>query len=87
MDRVCNKLPEFTEGELVVANPHVEAIANDYVVVKNDEDEEEATFKQLRIYGDTTVLHPLNPKYSDMVMHKGEKYHIVGKVVKKVTVY
>lgn len=51
------------------------------------QDKEEATFKQLKIYGDTTVLHPLNPKYSDMVMHKGEKYHIVGKVVKKVTVY
>ena len=42
-------------------NPHVEAKSNDYVVVKNDE--EEATFKQLKIYGETTVLHPLNPKF------------------------
>lgn len=44
--------------------------ANDYVVVKNDEDE--ATFKQLKIYGETTVLHPLNPKYPDIELKKGE---------------
>lgn len=73
--------PEFKEGEIVIVNPHVEAKANDYVVVKNDE--EEATFKQLKIYGDTTVLHPLNPKYPDIELKKGVKYHIVGKIVEK----
>lgn len=38
--------PEFREGEVVIVNPHVEAKPGDYVIVKNDE--EEATFKQLR---------------------------------------
>ncbi len=37
---------------------------NDYVVVSNVEGE--ATFKQLKKYGRTRVLHPLNPKYDDI---------------------
>lgn len=49
--------------------------------VKNDE--EEATFKQLRKYGETIVLHPLNSKYEDIELKKGTKYSVVGKVVKK----
>jgi len=55
-------------------NPYVKAKANDYVVVKNDK--EEATFKQLRKYGDTIVLHPLNSKYEDIELKKGIKYRI-----------
>lgn len=51
------------------------------MIVKNDE--EEATFKQLKIYGDTTVLHPLNPKYPDIELKKGLRYHIAGKIVEK----
>jgi len=43
----------------------------------------EATFKQLKIYGETTVLHPLNPKYPDIKLKKGNKYHIGGKIVEK----
>ncbi len=73
--------PEFKEGEIVIVNPHVEAKSGDYVVVKNDE--EEATFKQLKVYGETTVLHPLNPKYPDIELKKRVKYHIVGKIVEK----
>jgi SOS-response transcriptional repressor LexA len=73
--------PEFKEGEIVIINPHVEAKPGDYVIVKNDGDE--ATFKQLKVYGDTTVLHPLNPKYPDIELKKRNKYHIVGKVVEK----
>lgn len=73
--------PEFNEGEIVIVNPHVEAKSGDYVVVKNNEDE--ATFKQLKIYGETTVLHPLNPKYPDIELKKGVHYHIVGKIVEK----
>jgi SOS-response transcriptional repressor LexA len=77
--------PEFKEGEVVIINPHVEAKPGDYVIVKNDE--EEATFKQLKVYGDTTVLHPLNPKYPDIELKKGNKYKIVGKVVEKKKKY
>ena len=73
--------PEFREGDVVIVNPHVEAKPGDYVIVKNDE--EEATFKQLKNYGDTTVLHPLNAKYPDIELKKGNKYHIVGKVEEK----
>ncbi len=73
--------PEFKEGEIVIINPHVGAKPGDYVIVKNDE--EEATFKQLKVYGETTVLHPLNPKYPDIELKKGNKYHIIGKVVEK----
>jgi SOS-response transcriptional repressor LexA len=51
------------------------------MIAKNDE--EEATFKQLKIYGDTTVLHPLNPKYPDIEFKKGERYYLVGKIVEK----
>jgi len=46
--------PEFIEGK--------------GVIVKNDG--YEATFKQLKIHGETTVLHPLNPKYPDIELKK-----------------
>lgn len=74
--------PEFKEGEIVIINPHIEAKSGDFVVIKND-DNGEATFKQLKKYGDTIVLHPLNSKYPDIELKKGTKYRIVGKVVKK----
>jgi len=51
------------------------------VIEKNDEKED--TFKQLKKFGDTLVLHPLNSKYEDIELKKGVKYRIVGKVVKK----
>lgn len=73
--------PEFLEGDVVIVNPHVEAKPGDYVIVKNDE--EEATFKQLKKFGDTLVLHPLNSRYEDIELTKGSKHRIVGKVVKK----
>jgi len=43
----------------------------------------EAIFKQLRKYGNTLVLHPLNSNYEDIELKKGHRYRIVGKVVKK----
>ncbi len=77
--------PEFKEGEIVIVNPHVEAKSGDYMIVKNNE--EEATFKQLKKFGDTLVLHPLNSRYEDIELKKGVKYRIVGKVVKKENRY
>lgn len=76
--------PEFKEGEVIIVNPHIESLPNDYVVVKNKNNE--ATFKQLKKFGPRWVLHPLNPKYDDMEVKKGELY-IVGKVVKKEKKY
>ncbi|MBI4699030.1 MAG: S24 family peptidase [Nitrospirae bacterium] len=74
--------PEFKEGEIVIINPHLETKPGDYVIITND-DCGEATFKQLKRYGETTVLHPLIAKYPDIELKKGTKYRVAGKVVKK----
>lgn len=74
--------PEFQEGDTIIVNPHIKPEHGDYVVVKNDEDA--ATFKQLKKYGKTRVLHPLNPKYEDIELSETVQYKIVGKVVQKI---
>ena len=53
----------------------------DKVTFENNQ--EEGTFKQVKIYGDLTILNPLNPKYPDIELKRGDKYHIVGKIVEK----
>lgn len=73
--------PEFIGDDAIIVNPHVEAKPGDYVIVKNDE--EEAIFKQLKKFGDTIILHPLNSRYEDIDLTDRSKYRIVGKVVKK----
>ncbi|MDO9289669.1 MAG: XRE family transcriptional regulator [Thermodesulfovibrionales bacterium] len=78
--------PEFIDGEILVVNPHIETKPGDYVIAKND-DNNEATFKQLKRYGGTTILHPLNPKYPDIELKKRNGYRIIGKVVKKEKKY
>ena len=52
-------------------------------MIVKDEGNGEATFKQSKKYGETTVTHPLNPRYPDIELKKRFKYRIVGKVVKK----
>jgi SOS-response transcriptional repressor LexA len=74
--------PEFQDGDIIIVNPHVRAGHNDYVVVRNEE--EAATFKQLKIFGKERILHPLNPKYEDIRLSESVQYRIVGKVVEKV---
>lgn len=74
--------PEFYEGDIIVVNPHIEVKSGDYVVVRN-ESNGEATFKQLKKYGGTLILHPLNPKYPDIEFSARSKFKIVGKVVEK----
>ncbi len=74
--------PEFHDGEIIIVNPNLEARPGDFIVIRN-EDNGEATFKQLKKYGDVWVLHPLNPKYPDIILKKEFRYRIVGKVVKK----
>jgi len=72
---------EFHEGDIIVINPYLKPEHNDYVVVSNEEGE--ATFKQLKKYGRTRVLHPLNPNYDDIDLSKDIEYRIVGVVVEK----
>jgi SOS-response transcriptional repressor LexA len=56
-------------------------VTGDYVVAKNDD--EEATFKQYKKFDSARALHPLNPKYQDIVLNKDIEYRIVGVVMKK----
>jgi SOS-response transcriptional repressor LexA len=68
----------------VIVNPNLEAKPNDYVIVKNCE--EEASLKQLKRYGNRWIFHPLNPKYEDLELKRGE-FRIVGKVAEKQKKY
>ncbi len=72
--------PEFHEGEFIIVNPHVESLPGDFIIVKNPDGE--ATFKQLKKYGNRWVLHPINPRYQDMEVRRGD-FRVIGKVVKK----
>lgn len=74
--------PEFVEGDIIFVRPDIQAENGDFVIVR-DNKKNEATFKQLKKYGKTTVLHPLNPKYQDIVLDHDERYQIVGVVVSK----
>jgi SOS-response transcriptional repressor LexA len=73
--------PEFNEGDIIIVSPTAKAVTGDYVVAKNDE--EEATFKQYKKFDAARVLHPLNPKYPDIVLNKDLEYRIVGVVMEK----
>lgn len=73
--------PEFAEGDIIILNPHVKPDPGDYIIAKNDEGE--ATLKQLKQYGNIRVLHPLNPKYSDIELSEQHQYEVVGRVVEK----
>lgn len=76
---------EFHEGEIIIVDHHIKPEHDDFVVVKNDEGG--ITFKQLKKYGKTRVLHPLNPRYPDIELSSSHKYRIIGKVVKKEKKY
>ena len=73
--------PEFVDGDILIVDPHAVTKPGDYVIVRNDEGE--ATFKQLKQYGDTQVLHPLNRKYPDIELSEEHEYVMVGKAVEK----
>jgi SOS-response transcriptional repressor LexA len=65
--------PEFNEGDIIIVSPTAKAATGDFVIVKNDNDGEEATFKQYKRYDNTKILHPLNPQYNDIVLNKDTK--------------
>lgn len=74
--------PEFREGERIIVDPDIQPENGDFVVIR-DTKNNEATFKQLKKYGNKIVLHPLNPKYQDIELDHDKRYVIVGKVVGK----
>ncbi len=77
--------PEFHQEDIIEINPYLKAEHNDYIVVCNEE--WEATFKQLKKYGKTRVLHPLNAKYEDIELSKNTQYRVIGVVVEKKKKY
>jgi SOS-response transcriptional repressor LexA len=78
--------PEFLEGDLIIVKPNVAVNSGDYIIVA-DRDENKATFKQYKEYGNKKILHPLNPKYQDIELDHKKRYVIVGKVVEKIKKY
>lgn len=82
--------PEFGDGEIIIVDTDARAESGHFVVVQQKTHEAEATLKQLKIYDQTVVLHPLNSEYEDMAVSKKEfekQYKIVGKVVAKQKEY
>jgi SOS-response transcriptional repressor LexA len=77
--------PEFHEDDIIVVNPSLKQEHNDYLVVSNEEGE--ATFKQLKKYGKTRVLHPLNPKFDDIELNRETEYRVIGVVIEKKKKY
>lgn len=78
--------PEFQEGDIIIIRPDIKPENGKFVVVK-DTKENQATFKQYKKYGDNIILHPLNPKYQDIVLDHDDRYQIIGVVVEKVKKY
>ena len=76
---------EFHEGDIIIINPAFKQEHNDYLVVSNEEGE--ATFKQLKKYSKTRVLHPLNPNYDDMELNSETEYRVIGVVIEKKKKY
>jgi SOS-response transcriptional repressor LexA len=74
--------PEFNDGDIIIVCPGIQ-IDHDSFVVVADRESNTATFKQLKIYGNKKILHPLNPKYKDIELDHKKQYHIVGKVIAK----
>jgi SOS-response transcriptional repressor LexA len=72
--------PIFFDGEIIIIDPEVQPQPNDYVLIKKD-NEDEATFKQIKKYRGIWVIHPLNPRYEDIEMTKDMR--VVGKVIRK----
>ncbi|MDH0049648.1 LexA family protein [Comamonas terrigena] len=53
--------PDFKEGMVIIVEPELDPLPNDFVIVKNGN--EESTFKQLVKDGSDWYLKPLNDRY------------------------
>jgi SOS-response transcriptional repressor LexA len=76
--------PEFTQGEYIVVNPHIAYEINDFVIVKNKS--HETMLKQLKKNGSYWTLHPLNPKYKDIIVDN-MNLEVIGVVAEKAKRY
>lgn len=77
-------LPDFRPRDVVIVDPDVAAQPGDFIVAQVDQDDE-ATFKRLRVKGQDTKgraiveLVPLNPDWPTLTMKRGGQ--IVGVAV------
>jgi len=78
--------PTFSDGDLILVDPEVEAHNGSLVVVRLD-DEQEATFKQLVIEGDRKYLKALNPSWPERIIQVNGSATICGVVINKVVSY
>ena len=76
--------PGFTEGDVPIVDPDLEARSGDFVIVRLD-DAQEATFEQLVIDGAQRFLKPLNARYPAVEINGNAT--IVGMVVEKRQVF
>ena len=72
--------PRFHEHQRIIVDPSQALENGSYGVFKINGDEK-ATFKQYKMVGTTVVLHPLNPKYEDIIIDHKKDYAVIGKVV------
>lgn len=83
-------LPEFSEGDLIIVDPTVQAFPGDYVIARI-EGEEECTFKKLRYTGydkgqPIMELVPLNHDYGTIDSRK-TPFEVIGKVIEHRTFF
>jgi SOS-response transcriptional repressor LexA len=76
--------PEFTEGDIVVIQPSKSIESGEFGVFKI---ENKATLKQFKRVGNHIILHPLNPKYDDIVLKNKKALAVIGKVRERTKIY
>lgn len=77
--------PEFVEGDCLIVKETPQAENGDFIIVQ-DPLISRARFKQLKIYGEKKILHPLNPKYDD-IDFDASIHRIIGIVIAKQKKY
>lgn len=76
--------PEFVEGDVIVIDPRANPVNGNYVVVQDNESNE-ALFRQLRRKGSSVYLLALTPP--GQIEFNPKRHKIIGKVVQKTKDY
>lgn len=89
--RGVSMMPEFNPKEIIFVEPEIGVwdLQNGDLVVVRENNNQEATFKQL-VIGDTSddmYLKPLNPDWHEQKMIPKSEWELVGKVVGKYVKY
>lgn len=76
--------PKFMEGDKIVIDPSLDALAGHYVAAKRARDQF-ATLKQLKQEGGEMYLYALNPDWPDRIIRMTEDWSICGRARWKIT--